>query len=97
MNRKDAYASLDKWKDTCRKQKQRYYGKTQIYSDVSKKCKWTYEEDMKILRHEKSDHELASELKRSVRAIQVRRCRLKKPVSPTNRLHKSLKGEKEYV
>ena len=38
---------------------------------------WKPTEDRCVLRHIKPDRELARKLRRSVRAIQIRRCRLK--------------------
>lgn len=39
MNRKKEYKNLDKYHETCRRQKQRYYGKTQLYEKHSWSCK----------------------------------------------------------
>ena len=38
---------------------------------------WTEQEVEMILKHELSDRELSKELRRSVQAIQVKRCKLK--------------------
>lgn len=59
-------------------QKKRYYEKTQYLSGISQRRKWTAEEEEMIMRHEMTDHEMAIILKRSVRAIQGKRYKLKK-------------------
>lgn len=81
MNRKENYRDMNKWRDTCRRQNRRYYRKTQAYSEISNRRKWTQEEDSEILRRDISDRELALKLKRSMSAIQIRRSRLKNSVS----------------
>lgn len=78
MNRKENYANIEKWRETCRRQRRKYYDKTKAYSSISNGRSWSYEEDLKVMRHDMTDNELAAELKRSVCAIQKRRSRLKK-------------------
>lgn len=53
------------------------YAKTQGYP----KREWTLHEMDLILNSDKSDTELARELKRSVQAIQIKICRLKKEMA----------------
>ena len=74
MNRKNSYKDLDKWRKTCRKQNQKYYNKTAFKYE---KRTWDTFEDEIILKHELSDTQLSEILHRSVRAIQIRRSRLK--------------------
>lgn len=57
--------------------RKRNYAKTQGYP----KREWTLHEMDLILYSDKSDTELARELKRSVQAIQIKRCRLKKEMA----------------
>ena len=74
MNRKDGYKDLDKWANTCREQKKRYYDKTAYAKNGG--ARYTKKEIELILNHEISDHELAKMLNRSVKAIQIKRSRL---------------------
>lgn len=73
-NRKNGYRDMEKFKKTRNAQKQRYYNQTAIY----KPSRWTCEQDTMVLEHTIPDSELSSIIKHSVRAIQHRRCRLKK-------------------
>lgn len=73
MNRKQGYKDLEKWRNTCRKQKQRYYAKT---SSLYTRRPWTAEEDAMVIGHNLTDSELSVKIERSVRAIQHRRHRL---------------------
>lgn len=73
-NRKSCYADMDKYSKTRHAQKQRYYNKTAIYEPSN----WTLEHDKMVLEHTIPDSELSEKIKHSVRAIQLRRCRLKK-------------------
>ena len=75
-NRKNNYRDMEKFKKTRNAQKQRYYNQTAIY----KPSHWTFEQDMMVLEHTIPDSELSSIIKHSVRAIQHRRCRLKKAI-----------------
>ena len=72
-NRKSCYANMEKYSRTRKSQKQRYYNKTAIY----KHSKWTPEHDKMVLDHTISDTELSKKIKHSVRAIQIRRYKLK--------------------
>ncbi len=74
MNRKDNYKNKDKYIKTCRKQRRRYYHKTQNY----KPRPWTEAEDLIVLTHGLTDHEISDKIQRSVMAIQIRRSRLAK-------------------
>lgn len=72
--RRDAYKDFDKFKETRRKQKLRYYRKSQGYEPSN----WTLEHDEMVLDHAISDTELSKIIHHSVGAIQQRRCALKK-------------------
>ena len=74
MNRKKDYKNLDKHHKTCRRQKQKYYRKTQLYE----KRLWSCEEDKIVSDHNMTDTEISYAIGRSVCAIQVRRSRLKR-------------------
>lgn len=73
MNRKNGYSDVALWRETCRKQKQRYYERTATYAPIP----WTPEDLAMIVRHEKTDNELSRLTGHSVRAIQIKRSRLK--------------------
>lgn len=79
MNRKESYKDLDRYRETCRQQRLRYYQKT-----AGPWAHWTDWEDDLVLKHEKTDHELSQIIGHSVKAIQIRRSRLKKNVSASN-------------
>ncbi len=68
---KKRYKDVDKWRKIIRGQKRRYYGKSQKYSKGRRR--WTYEEDVCVLKHAMPDIELAQSIQRSVAAIQKRR------------------------
>lgn len=72
--RKESYKNMEKFRNTWNAQKKRYYDKTAIYPPSS----WTLEQDKAVLEHSISDTELSNIIKHSVRAIQIRRSRLKK-------------------
>lgn len=74
MNRKKDYKDLTKWKDTCKRQNLKYYRKTQKYE----RRHWTNHEDKLVLERTMTDTELSEKIKRSVKAIQLRRHRLKR-------------------
>lgn len=75
-NRKYAYADMEKFRKTTNAQKKRYYNKTNFHcSNV-----WTAEQDKMVLEHLITDTELSKIIQHSVKAIQVRRCRLKKKI-----------------
>ena len=76
MLRKSQYKDLEKWKVTASKQRKRYYGKTSNQKNSRKK--WTQFEIEAVLEHSQSDFELSKKIGRSVRSIQIKRCRLNK-------------------
>ena len=73
-NRKENYRDMRKFLITRNAQRKRYYDKTAIYEPSS----WTNDQDRLVLEHMITDSELSSLIGHSVRAIQIRRCRLKK-------------------
>lgn len=73
-NRKYLYVDMEKFLKTRNAQRQRYYNKTAIY----KPSCWTIEQDEMVLEHKLSDTELSVKIGHSVRAIQIRRYRLRK-------------------
>lgn len=75
MNRKENYVDLDKWRQTKKKQKRRYYGKSQ--NAENRNQPWTNAEIQIVLDHKLTDKELSVLLGRSVNAIQVIRCKQK--------------------
>lgn len=76
MLRKELYKDLDKFKKTARAQRKRYYDKTK--NAGNRWQPWTVAEIDAIMAHEKSDAELSKELGRGIRAIQVKRSKIKK-------------------
>lgn len=76
MLRKDKYKDMEKWKETSKKQKRKYYAKTSNRKNSKKK--WTQYEVELIMEHKQSDSELSETLGRSVRSIQIKRCRINK-------------------
>ncbi len=68
--RKEKYTDMEKFTKT----RNRYYRKTAIYKPNS----WTSEQDKKVLKHDIPDSELSAIIHHSVKAIQIRRSRLKK-------------------
>lgn len=73
-NRKYAYADMEKFRKTTKAQQKRYYNKTNFHCSSI----WTAEQDKMVLEHLITDTELSKIIQHSVKAIQVRRCRLKK-------------------
>lgn len=74
MNRKEGYCDMQRYRDTCNRQNRRYYGKTAIY----KPTPWSDQDDDLVLAHCMTDHALSEKIGHSVKAIQIRRYRLKK-------------------
>ena len=74
--RRKEYRNLDKYREMRKKQKQRYRDRTG--SGLYAPKKWEDWENELVLNHEVLDNELSVMLKRSVSAIQVRRCKLVK-------------------
>lgn len=72
--RKKSYKDMDRFNKTRNAQRKRYYDKTAIYEP----SRWTSEQDKLVLEHTVSDTELSTLIGHSVRAIQIRRWRLKK-------------------
>lgn len=72
-NRKHSYKDMDKFKQTRKKQRQRYYDKTAVYEPNM----WTVAHNEMVLKREITDAELSKLIGHSVRAIQVQRSRLK--------------------
>lgn len=68
------YKDADKLRKTRNAQKKRYFSKTAIY----KPRRWTDMEDVIVLEHKNPDMEISKQIERSVKAIQVRRVKLKK-------------------
>ncbi len=76
MNRRSDYKDIEKWRKTKKLQQKRYYDKHRKY-DVNSRERYTEEEIEMILKHEISDVELSKCIGRSVKAIQIKRCKLK--------------------
>ena len=74
MNRKHEYADPQKARETGNRQNRKYYGRT---SYKYPRRPWSAYEDEIILKHENIDRDLSELLKRSQKAIVVRRSRLK--------------------
>lgn len=72
--RKHEYTDMEKYQRVKQDYYKRYYGKSAIYDRRA----WTPYEDSLVLLHSISDRELSGKIKRSMKAIQVRRSRLKK-------------------
>jgi hypothetical protein len=63
--------------DKRRKESARYYAKHAI-NKKRKGFAWTTEEDKLVIEHSMPDTALSKIIERSVKAIQIRRCRLNK-------------------
>ena len=72
--RKDKYKDMEKFRNTRNAQRKRYYDKTAKYNPNP----WTSEQDKAVLEHNITDTELSNLIGHSVKAIQIRRSRLKK-------------------
>lgn len=74
------YEDVKKWRrkhpDKMRRYNKEYYGRT-AYAEMHHQ-RWTEEETEKVMQHKKPDRELAADLGRSVKAIQLQRMRIKK-------------------
>lgn len=75
MNRREDYKDVDKWRKTCNAQRARYYART--VDAINSKTRWQPWEDEMILKMEVPDKELSRQLGMSMKAIIVRRCKLK--------------------
>lgn len=73
MLRKKDYRDLQKWKNTARLQRKRYYAKTALYAPRP----WTSKEEQLVLEHTIPDSELSPLIQRSVAAIQKNDTNLK--------------------
>lgn len=73
MNRKEKYADLAQWQETCMDQKRRYYRQTATFTKIP----WTPDEDQMVLEHQETDTALSRRIGHSVAAIQKRRHTLK--------------------
>ena len=72
--RASSYKDKDKLRKTRNAQNKRYFSKTAIY----KPRRWTEIEDVIVIEHKNTDMEISKQIERSVKAIQVRRVKLKK-------------------
>ena len=83
MNRKNWYKDMEKFRITRERQKARYYGKT---TNADNRCQpWSVHEMEAIINKGKTDTELSKELGRSVKAIQVMRCKARKRLAEEGR------------
>lgn len=71
------YADTDKAKEYRNRQRKKNYGKSAALA-INKSRPYTEEEKDLILEHAVSDFELAQMIGRSVQAIQIARCKLRK-------------------
>ncbi|MBR0575714.1 hypothetical protein KCG48_05080 [Proteiniclasticum sp. BAD-10] len=72
--RQDKYADMAQFRKTRNAQRHRYYAKTSGYS----RRQWTQEEMTLVMDRSLSDSELSEKIGRGVRAIQIKRNRMKK-------------------
>lgn len=75
MNRKNKYKDLDRFKETKRRQQERYNYKNGAYKW---RTRWNEEDEQRVLAHDIPDSELSKEIKHSIASIQTRRSELKK-------------------
>lgn len=78
--RKNQYRNMEKFQITRKAQRNRYYEKTAKYNPSP----WTSEQDKAVLEHNITDTELSNLIGHSVKAIQIRRSRLKKKLEQNN-------------
>ena len=76
MNRKNDYKNIDKWRETCHKQRLKYYRKTANAKNKNKP--WTDEETEIVMLHDMPDHTISEIIGRSVQAIQMQRYKVNK-------------------
>lgn len=74
------YRDKEKLRKTRNSQRNRYYRRTSIYPPRE----WTSFEIEAIFSREVTDMELSKQIKRSVRSIQQKRCKLKKSMEGQN-------------
>lgn len=77
--RKANYRDLNKYYKTRRAQVRRYVLRTG--SGKYPKRPWSGEDDQRVLNHSIPDRQLSKQIQRSVTAIQIRRCKLKKEIN----------------
>lgn len=70
------YADKQKFQSFRSEARQRYYNKTIKYSEG--KRRWSDTEKKQVLAQDITDHELAQKIRRSVKAIQTERYKLRK-------------------
>lgn len=75
MNRKNEYKDLEKWRATCNRYNTKYYART--VEAENRKQPYTEHEVALILEHSVTDTQLSKIIGRSVKAIQVKRAKLK--------------------
>lgn len=80
-NAKKFYKDPEVYRKIRNKERNKYYSKTAIYE----RRPWTYAEDKQVLEHKITDTELSAKIKRSVKAIQIRRTRLKAALDETEK------------
>lgn len=68
------YADEERYQATKQAYYKRYYEKTATHCPIP----WTAEQDALVLAHNITDRELSKMIGHSMKAIQIRRCRLKK-------------------
>lgn len=73
MLRKNKYKDMDRYWKTHNAQCKRYYSKS-----VCGRSEWSVEQDKLVIQHDITDTELSKLIHHSVKAIQIRRSRLKK-------------------
>lgn len=74
--RKHSYRDMSKYYQTRREQVRRYAERTGSGKYPARR--WNAEDDQRVLSHQIPDRQLSKEIQRSVKAIQIRRCKLKK-------------------
>lgn len=73
MNRRKQYKDQDKARETIRKQNLKYYGRTT--NAINSRQRWTVRELDIVMEHSMTDREISALIGRSVKAIQLLRCR----------------------
>lgn len=76
MNRKSGYKDMERYRETKQNYYRRYYKTTE--NARNKRKRWSGDEDKLIIEHSITDRELSEIIGRSMKAILVRRTRLKK-------------------
>jgi hypothetical protein len=85
--RASRYKDKEKLRKTRNAQNKRYFSKTAIY----KPRRWTDIEDVIVLEHKNTDMQISKQIERSVKAIQVRRVKLKK-IEERKKMNRNLDG-----